>query len=132
MERRHVDAKVEIMVTTTSVKKQDQNKGDGNQDCNREQVVQDSQCKHEEKEGKEEERQQEVKGDEGVGNDSDDEGDRDGDDEEDDQPPPVPLHPAVRRASWNPELAGNVAGRLLLGAGQPKTRRVSHHAMMTT
>merc|ERR1712012_1478049 len=56
----------------------------------------------------------------------------DSEDDEDDQPPVVPLHPAVRRASWTPELAGNVAGRLLLVPGQTKTRRVSHHAMVTT
>merc|ERR1711971_302822 len=73
----------------------------------------------------EEERQQEVQGDE-----DDDNGEEK--DDEDEQPPAMPLHRAVRRASWNPELAGNVAGRLLLVAGQPKTRRVSHHAMMTT
>ena len=90
MERRHVEAKVEIMVTT-AVQQKDQNKGGSNQDCNKEQDVQDSQCKLEEKEGKEE-RQEEVKGDEDVGNGehSDDEDD----DEEDDQPPAVPLHPA--------------------------------------
>merc|ERR1711971_1531155 len=82
----------------------------------------------------EEERQQEVQGDEDDdnGEEKDDEDEHDGDDEEDEQPPAMPLHRAVRRASWNPELAGNVAGRLLLVAGQPKTRRVSHHAMMTT
>ena len=69
MERRHVDANVEIMVTTSTVGEKDQNKGDGNQDCNRDQDAQDSQCKHEEKDDKEEERQQEeVKGDEGDGN----------------------------------------------------------------
>ena len=96
MEKRHVDAKVEIKVTTTAVEKKDQNKGDGKQDCPRDQDVQDSQCKHKEKEGKEEERQQEVKGAEADGNgeDKDDEDELDGDDEEDDQRPAMPLHRA--------------------------------------
>ena len=79
-------------MVTTAVQQKDQNKGGSNQDCNKEQDVQESQCKLEEKENKEEERQEDVKGDEGNGNGehSDDEDD----DEEEDQPPAVPLHPA--------------------------------------
>ena len=82
MERGHVDAKVEIKITTTAVRGEGREKGEDNQEGRRtEQDVHDTEGKG--SDGEEEEDKGERQEDNG-----------DGDDDEDDEPPAVPLHPA--------------------------------------
>ena len=82
MERGHVDAKVEIKITTTAVRGEGREKVEGNQGGRRtEQDVHDTEGKG--SDGEEEEDKGERQ-----------EGDGDGDDDEDDELPAVPLHPA--------------------------------------
>ena len=83
MERGHVDAKVEIKITTTAVRGEGREKVEGNQGGRRtEQDVHDTEGK-----GSNEEEEEEDKGERQEDN-------GDGDDDEDDELPAVPLHPA--------------------------------------